>query len=146
MLIIARTDARAVEGLDAALERARRYRVAGADVLFVEAPESEAEVETVAATFGDTPLLYNWAEGGRSPAMSLERLRELGYRIVIFPVSTLLGATRAMQEVLAGIRATGTPAASTAQRMPFGEFLEFIGLPAVQELEARFASTDAAGD
>ena len=67
LVIIARTDARAVEGLDAALERARRYRDAGADMLFVEAPESEDEVAAVAGAFPDTPLLFNWVEGGKTP-------------------------------------------------------------------------------
>ncbi|HUY61884.1 MAG TPA: isocitrate lyase/PEP mutase family protein, partial [Candidatus Dormibacteraeota bacterium] len=95
LVLIARTDARAVEGLDAALDRARRYRDAGADVLFVEAPQSADEIAAVAAAFPDTPLLFNWAEGGKTPPVSLDRLRELGYRIVIFPISTLLAATAA---------------------------------------------------
>ena len=90
LIIIARTDARAVEGLDAALERARRYRDAGADVLFVEAPESEAEVAAVAQAFPDTPLLFNAVEGGRTPLLELPRLRELGFRLVLCPVTALL--------------------------------------------------------
>src|SRR3954452_23134914 len=73
LVIIARTDARAVEGLDAALERARRYRDAGADMLFVEAPESEEEVPVVAEAFPDTPLLFNWVDGGRTPPLGLDR-------------------------------------------------------------------------
>ncbi len=139
--VIARTDARAVEGLPAALERARRYRDAGADVLFVEAPETEAEVETIAATLSDVPLLFNWAEGGKTPPISLERLRELGFRIVIFPIGALLAATRAVREVLAGIRATGTP--SLDRLVPFGEFLDLIGLPEMRELEGRFGAVSA---
>src|SRR3954453_8196743 len=66
-LIIARTDARAVEGFDAALERARRYREAGADALFVEAPDTEQEIETVAGAFPETPLVFNWVDGGKTP-------------------------------------------------------------------------------
>ena len=69
---IARTDARAVEGLDAALERARRYREAGADLLFVEAPETEAEIEAVAAAFPDVPLVFNWVDGGKTPGLPLD--------------------------------------------------------------------------
>ncbi|HKN94015.1 MAG TPA: isocitrate lyase/PEP mutase family protein, partial [Thermoleophilaceae bacterium] len=106
-LIIARTDARAVEGLDAALERARLYRDAGADALFVEAPQSEQEIEGVAKAFPDVPLLFNWAEGGKTPAVSREFLRELGFRIVIFPIGTLLAATAAMRSLLAQIKAEG---------------------------------------
>src|SRR5438105_9656890 len=84
-VIIARTDARAVEGLERALERARLYREAGADALFVEAPESEAEIERIASSLHGIPLIFNWAEGGRTPPLALARLREFGFRIVIFP-------------------------------------------------------------
>jgi len=100
LVIIARTDARAVESLDAALERARRYRDAGADVLFVEAPESEAEVVAVAEAFPETPLLFNAVEGGRTPLLELARLRELGFRLVICPLTGLLAATGALQQAL----------------------------------------------
>ncbi len=103
-VVIARTDARAVEGMDGALERARLYRKAGADVLFVEAPQSEEEVAAVAEAFPDVPLLFNWIEGGKTPPVSLGRLKELGFRLIIFPVSTLLAATRTVGEVLARIR------------------------------------------
>ncbi|HZV51814.1 MAG TPA: oxaloacetate decarboxylase [Candidatus Dormibacteraeota bacterium] len=139
-VLIARTDARAVEGLESALERARRYREAGADVLFVEAPQSEAEVEAVAAAFPDVPLLFNWAEGGRTPPMDYERLRRLGFKLIIFPISALLAATRAVREVLAGIRADGTPRAALAGLPRFQEFTELVGLAEVRELEARYAA------
>jgi 2,3-dimethylmalate lyase len=101
MVVIARTDARAVEGLDAALERARLYADAGADVLFVEAPESKDEIETVARAFPDTPLLFNAVDGGLTPLLPLDRLRELGFAIVLRPLMTLFAATRAVQEQLA---------------------------------------------
>ncbi len=78
-VVIARTDARAVEGIDGALERARRYREAGADVLFVEAPQSEEEIAAVAEAFPEVPLLFNWVESGKTPPMPLERLKELGW-------------------------------------------------------------------
>jgi 2-methylisocitrate lyase-like PEP mutase family enzyme len=138
LVIIARTDARAVEGLDAALERARRYREAGADALFVEAPESEREVEAVAEAFPDTPLLFNGAEGGRTPPIELERLRELGFRLVLAPITALLAATRAVQEALSAMRADGTAAGEGA--VPFPRFLELIGLPEIQRLEERYTA------
>ncbi len=144
-VLIARTDARAVEGLSSALERARRYRDAGADVLFVEAPQSEEEIETVATALSDVPLLFNWAEGGKTPPVGRERLAELGFRIVIFPVGTLLAATRAVQEVLAAIRETGTPGPVLDRVVPFGDFLDLIGLPEIRGLEQRFA-TGQTGD
>jgi 2,3-dimethylmalate lyase len=140
LLIIARTDARAVEGLDSALARARTYREAGADALFVEAPQSVDEVEVVARAFGDVPLLFNYAEGGKTPAMSYERLRELGFSLVIFPLSTLLSATAAMRAALARIKADGTPIGLLPSLLGFDEFLRFIGLPEIEELEQRFAA------
>ena len=100
-LIIARTDARAPEGLDAAIERARSYREAGADVLFIEAPQSLQEIETIAASFENVPLLFNYAEGGKTPPVNHEQLRGLGFSIVIFPISTLLTATAAIRAALA---------------------------------------------
>ena len=139
-VIIARTDARAVEGLDAALDRARLYREAGADVLFIEALVSEAEVEAAARAFPGVPLLFNWAEGGKTPPVSLARLTDLGYRIVIFPISTLLAATAAMRAVLREIAQAGTPAAAMAGMPTFGEFVDFIGLPDVRAAEQRYAT------
>ena len=122
-MIIARTDARAVEGLERALDRARLYREAGADALFIEAVTSEAEAAEAARAFPDVPLLFNWAEGGKTPPISLDRLRELGYRIVIFPISTLLAATAAMRQVLGEIARSGTPAGVLA------DLPAFRGLP-----------------
>jgi carboxyvinyl-carboxyphosphonate phosphorylmutase len=137
-LIIARTDARVVEGMEGALERARRYREAGADVLFVEAPESEEEIAAVAEAFPDVPLLFNWVEGGKTPPVPLDRLKELGFRLLIFPISALLVATRCVQEVLSRIRADGSPIPVMDQLLPMEEFLDFIGLPEIRELEGRF--------
>ena len=138
-LIIARTDARAVEGLDAALQRARIYRDAGADVLFVEAPQSEAEIEAVARAFPDVPLLFNYAEGGKTPAVTHAFLRELGFSLVIFPLTILLAATAAIRSALARIKADGTPIELLPSLLPFGDFLDFIGMAEIRELERRFA-------
>jgi 2,3-dimethylmalate lyase len=138
-LIIARTDARAVEGMEGALERARLYREAGADALFVEAPQNEEEVAAVAEAFAkDVPLLFNWVESGKTPPVPLERLRELGYRLVIFPISTLLAATGAMKETLARIRAEGSSVGTMDELLGFGEFTNLIGLPGIRELEERY--------
>ncbi len=142
-VIIARTDARAVEGLESALDRARRYRDAGADVLFIEALVSEAEIEAAAAMFPDVPLLFNWAEGGKTPPVSLGRLTELGYRIVIFPIGTLLAATAAMRRILKEIATSGTPASLLDELPTFGEFTDFIGLPEVREIEQRYIARES---
>jgi 2,3-dimethylmalate lyase len=139
LLIIARTDARAVEGLDSALERGRRYREAGADMLFIEAPQSVGEIETIATALSDVPLLFNYAEGGKTPPVTAEFLRELGFRLVIFPISTLLVATTAIRSVLAEIRAQGSPIDALGSMLPFADFLDLIGLNEIRELEQRFA-------
>ena len=145
-VIIARTDARAVEGLESALERGRLYREAGADVLFIEAVLSEREAEETARAFPGVPLLFNWAEGGKTPPISLGRLAELGYRIVIFPISTLLAATAAMRGILREIAQAGTPAAAMGELPSFGEFTDFIGLPEVREVERRYVAKAAAAE
>ena len=139
-VIIARTDARAVEGLQSALDRARRYRDAGADMLFVEALQSEEEIEVVATELRGVPLLFNWVEGGKTPPLAYDRLRDLGFRLVIFPVGTLLAATQAIRSVLAETRAAGTPIPVVDRLLGFQGFVQFIGLPEIQELERRFAS------
>jgi 2,3-dimethylmalate lyase len=143
-VIIARTDARAPEGLERALERGRMYREAGADALFIEAVVSEQEAEEAVRAFPDVPLLFNWAEGGKTPPISLGRLTGLGYRIVIFPISTLLAATAAMRAILSEISQAGTPAAALRGLPSFTEFTDFIGLPEVREAEQRYAVSDAA--
>jgi 2-methylisocitrate lyase-like PEP mutase family enzyme len=86
------------------------------------------------------PLLFNWAEGGKTPPVSLARLTGLGYRIVIFPISTLLAATAGMRAILREIAQSGTPAAAMAELPAFGDFLDFIGLPQVHEAERRYAT------
>ncbi len=138
LVIIARTDARAMEGLDAALARARAYRAAGADLLFVEALESVEEIELVARELADEQLVFNWAEGGKTPPLPYERLQELGFALVIMPITTLLSATKAMQSALAELRAVGTPVTVVDGLPKFDEFLDLIGLPEVRALEASF--------
>ena len=137
-LIIARTDARAVHGLADALARGARYRAAGADLLFIEAPESEEEVERISAAF-DCPLLYNWAETGKTPPLPFERIAALGYKLVIYPVTPLFAATQAVMKTLASLKKVGTSAEVAGDLITFSAFNDFIGLPVVQELERRYA-------
>ena len=138
LVIIARTDARAVEGLDAALARARAYRAAGADVLFVEALQSVDEIETVAKELAGELLVFNWAEGAKTPALPYQRLAELGFALVLMPLTALFAATRAMQQALAELRVAGTPLPLIDRLPAFDEFLDLIGVPEVRTLEARF--------
>jgi len=106
LVLIARTDALAVEGLDAAVERAGAYQAAGADVIFVEAPTTEAEIESIARRV-TAPKLINMFQGGKTPLVALGRLRELGYRIVIIPSDLQRAAIRAMEDALAAIARDG---------------------------------------
>jgi 2-methylisocitrate lyase-like PEP mutase family enzyme len=140
LVLIARTDAAAVDGLDAAIDRARHYRDAGADALFVEAMTNEADVERVASQLADVPLLFNWAEGGKTPPISYDRLQELGFAIVIFPLTTLLSATTSMRRALAHVKDAGTPADLLEEWPSFGAFTEFIGVREIQELERQFTT------
>lgn len=139
-VLIARTDARAVEGIAAAIDRAGRYLEAGADALFVEAPESEDEVEQVAAAFVGVPLVFNWVEGGRTPELSLSRLEQLGFRLVIFPIGPLLSAAAAMRLYLATLAKNGTPASMRAELPTFADLVDFLGIAEVRELEDRYAT------
>jgi 2,3-dimethylmalate lyase len=137
-VLIARTDAVAVEGVAAGIARARAYAEAGADALFVEAPTSEDDIATIGRELmGLAPLVFNWAEGGRTPPISLERIAELGFSLVLFPIGTLLAATAGIRSLLATLRADGTPA--SADLPGFAQFTDLIGLPEVRELEQRFA-------
>lgn len=136
-VIIARTDARAVEGLEGALRRGRQYREAGADMLFVEAPQSHDEVAAIARAFPDTPLFFNWLEGGKTPPIPLPRLTELGYRVIIFPLAALFTATKALREMLAVLRRDGTPAKAAQGMVGFEDFTNVVGLPEIRALERR---------
>ncbi len=138
--IIARTDARAPHGLAEALARAREARDAGADAVFVEALQDRAELETVASELADVPLVFNWAEGGKTPPLTIDEITDLGFAIVIMPISTLLAATRAMQEALAQIRIDGTPVNAVKTMPSFESFTSTIGLPEITNLEQTFAN------
>jgi carboxyvinyl-carboxyphosphonate phosphorylmutase len=142
LVVIARTDAVAVAGLDEAIGRAKAFADAGADLLFVEAPTSEDDIARVAAELKDTaPLVFNWAEGGRTPPLSLERIGELGFSLVIYPIGTLLAATAGIRALLQTLKSDGTPTAALPGLPSFGEFTDLIGLPEVQALEQRFSGS-----
>ncbi|MGH3435175.1 MAG: isocitrate lyase/PEP mutase family protein [Sciscionella sp.] len=140
LVLIARTDAAAVHGIGAAIERGRRFADAGADMLFIESPRAVADIEAVATELAGYPLLFNWVEGGRTESITLRRLVELGFRLVIYPISTLLAATAAVREVLLTLR-TDSATDAYAERMDdFDGFLETIGLAEIREVEQRFRS------
>jgi len=137
-VIIARTDANAVNGLEDAIQRARAYREAGADVLFIEAPRSMEELRTIAQTFPDVPLLFNWAESGKTPALTLPEIQTMGFKLVLFPVSLLFAVTYAMRNMLEALKQGCDSAAFTHGKVSFSEFTTLIGLPEIQMLERRY--------
>ena len=142
-IVIARTDAIAVEGFEAALDRARAYEEAGADVLFVEAPTTMEEVETIPKTFS-RPTLYNMAMSGKTPVLSASEIEALGFGVVIYPGLSLSAAIPAIRRALAELRETGGLQASNAEMASFRDFFELMGLEGVQELESRYAVSEGA--
>jgi 2-methylisocitrate lyase-like PEP mutase family enzyme len=140
LVIIARTDALAIEGLDAAIERAHAYAAAGADVLFVEAPVSEAQVETIARSL-PYPTLINMFEGGKTPLVPLARLEAFGYRIVIVPSDLQRAAIRAMQDVLAVMRRDGNTRAAADRMATFAEREAVVGTREYLDADRRYGAS-----
>jgi 2-methylisocitrate lyase-like PEP mutase family enzyme len=141
ILIVARTDARTAHGLDEALRRAEAYAKAGADILFVESPESEREMEKICASF-DLPLMANMVEGGKTPVLSKARLEELGYRIAIFPATGFLAAGAALDSVYKTLQSDGSSVNATAPLYPFNDFTKLMGFQEVWDFDKRHAGND----
>ena len=137
LLIIARTDAISAESFDEALRRGEAAAKAGADMLFIEAPRDEEQVRRVAAAF-DTPLLYNYAPGGRSPLLPFSRLRELGYAVILLPIDALLVGVRAIAEFLVQVKQRDDVLSMTDRYMPFGDFNRLIGAVEQMALADRY--------
>lgn len=140
ILILARTDAAAVHGLDEAIDRANAFRDAGADILFVEAPRTEADLETVARALDGAVLMANMLEGGDTPLLAPRQLEALGYRIAAYPLTLLSVAVQAIGGALAQMKAGDHPADS--ERISFEALRELVGFPAYDEATKRYASDD----
>jgi 2,3-dimethylmalate lyase len=139
-LIVARTDARTSLGLDEALRRGEAYARAGADILFIESPESEEEMARIGRHF-DVPLLANMADGGRTPILPKPRPEELGYRIAIFPATGFLATAKALDRVYGVLRETGSSDTLSSEFYPFDGFCRLIGFEHVWEFEKRWPET-----
>ena len=137
-VIIARTDAIAVEGINAAFDRAEAYREAGADVLFVEAPVGVEQVKQVSERFKGVPLLYNMAASGKTPDLPADELGKLGFKLAIYPNWVILAAIPAMRNMLRELKRTGGVAGMRDKVATFKEFTDIAGLPEVQALEAQY--------
>ncbi|AXI52377.1 MULTISPECIES: isocitrate lyase/phosphoenolpyruvate mutase family protein [Sulfitobacter] len=138
-LIIARTDAIAVEGFDAAIDRAGSYIDAGADVLFIEAPRDSGELSRIADTFkGRVPLLANMVEGGATPISSATTLEDMGFDIVIFPGGIVRALAKSAQDYYASLKATGSNKAFSDRMHDFDGLNAAIGTPEMLALGKRF--------
>jgi 2-methylisocitrate lyase-like PEP mutase family enzyme len=138
LVLIARTDAAAVEGIDAAIDRALRYREAGADMLFLDALSSQEDIEKAATALAAEQVLFSWGEGGLTPPTTLDQLRGWGFNVVIFPVAALLASVSATRSLLGQISSDGTPIRAMAGLPNLKEFFGLIGLEEIDELGRRF--------
>ncbi len=138
-LIVARTDARTAHGLDEAMRRAEAYANAGADVLFLESPESVEEMEKIGRAFAGVPLLANMVEKGRTPLVPPAELERLGYRIAIYPGTGFLAAGAALDRVYRTLRETGSSRSLADSLYDFNDFNKLMGFEAVWEFDRKHA-------
>lgn len=138
MLIVARTDSLSSLGVDEAIERGRRYAEAGADVLFIESPESVEQLEKIGASF-DVPLLVNVVEGGRTPQLTQREFQQLGFALAIYPTAGFLAMAQALQRVYGAIGGgRGTLDVQDAL-YPFADMCKLMGFPEVWEFDRKHA-------
>jgi len=142
-LIIARTDAVAVEGFERAIERAALYRDAGADMLFVEAPKTRAELARISPALPGVPLMANMVEGGKTPLLSAGELDELGFALVIFPGGIVRALARTAQEYCAALAAHGTSEPFRARMLDFTGINDLVGTPDMVERGKRYEAVSA---
>lgn len=138
-LIVARTDARAIEGFDAAIDRAGHYIAAGADLMFVEAPENEAEIAALADRI-DAPQMLNLVIGGRTPIVDQERLASLGFAVVLYANTALQAAVYGMQAALGDLKRLGRADEGSPGVVSFAERQRLVGKPAFDALDARYGA------
>ncbi|PRY96081.1 2-methylisocitrate lyase-like PEP mutase family enzyme [Jezberella montanilacus] len=137
-LIVARTDARTTLGLDEALRRADAYAKAGADILFVESPESEEEMRKICSSF-DLPLLANMVETGRTPVLSKQDLESMGYKLAIFPATALLAAVQAMSTVYQQFKDTGSSTGGSTDLYHFMDLNKLMGFEEIWDFDKKHA-------
>lgn len=136
-VLIARTDALAVEGFERAMERCRRYEEAGADMIFLEAPSRPEHLAAIPKAFGK-PTLYNMASSGKTPFLHIDEIGKLGFKLVIYPNFALLSAITAITRTLTELKGKGTVAGVVNDIASFQEFFNLVGMKEVQEAEAKY--------
>ena len=137
-IIIARTDARSEHGIDDAIRRGQAFADAGADVVFVEAPESIDEMEKICRAI-DKPLLANMVDGGRTPVLSADELRQIGYQIAIFPGTGFLAMGAAVESAYRHLKTTGSSSGLTTPLHDFDDFSRLMGFTRIWEFEKKWA-------
>jgi 2,3-dimethylmalate lyase len=136
-VIVARTDARATRGLDDAIERGRYYRKLGADIVFVEAPKTVDEMRQIGKSI-NAPLVANMIEGGATPILASKDLYKMGFKIILYPLSTLYANAYATMRVLKELKKTGTTGKLAKDMVSFDEFNKIVELPKFRDLELRY--------
>jgi len=136
-IIVARTDARATEGLDAAIERGLQNKKTGADAVFIEAPRSLEEMKIIGKSI-NAPLVANMIEGGATPISSAETLHRMGFKIILYPLSVLFANTFATMNILKELKKTGTTTKFKEKVVNFDQFNDLVELPKFQKLEKKY--------
>ena len=136
-VLIARTDALAVEGFERALERCRKYEEAGADMIFLEAPTKMDELQAIPKAFRK-PTLYNMASSGKTPFLGADEIEKMGFKVIIYPNFALLSAITAINKTLAELKDKRTVAGFAKDIASFQEFFNLVGMKEVQEAEAKY--------
>lgn len=137
LFIVARTDARQALGLSDAVRRGVAFKEAGADAVFIEAPETREEMQEIARNVPG-PLVANMIERGVTPLLPLEELHALGFQLIVWPLAPLYASAKALKEVYTTLRSQGTTAGMLERLMPFDEFHEIVGLDEKYALDARY--------
>ena len=140
-VIVARTDARATEGLDKAIERGLYYKKIGADVIFVEAPKSIQEMKKIGKKI-KAPLVANMIEGGVTPIVSASTLNKMGFKIILYPLSVLFANTFASLQILKELKKTGTTSKLNKKLVSFDQFNDIVELPKFRKLERKYSTSE----
>lgn len=138
-VVVARTDSRATEGLDAAIKRGLSYQEIGADAIFIEAPKSVEEMKKIGKAI-DAPLVANMIEGGATPLLSSSKLHSMGFNLILYPLSVLYANTFATLNVLKELRKTGTTSKVKDQLVNFDQFNEIVELSKFKKMESKYAT------
>lgn len=141
-VLIARTDDLAVHGVDAAIDRALRYADAGADLLWVEAPTSEDQIDRIVERLPVGRIVLNWVEGGLTPMIPIDRIRQYGFALVLFPIGSVLTVLAALREHYRSVLSAGTPLDRLNHLPSFDDFTDTVGLSEIQKLSAAFSDPD----